>query len=224
MMQQQLPLLPILGYNKRISIEKSKVVLCEGLEETLFFPRMFAAVNRLDLVNNIQLLTYDGKTKLSSFITNGLIKMPGYDLITSLGIMMDADGEPEGVQPSFESIKNSMGLLPFPIPNNPGEVALNNNLKSTIWILPDNRSRGEFEDVCINALTNHPMFQCLEPLKQCIQTKGCAIPRSAKAPLYTILAWKEPCGRRLGEIGNDFIRSWDLSAFNDLIDNFFGRL
>lgn len=223
-MQEQLPILPILGTNKRKTIEKSKVVLCEGLEETLFFPRMFTAANRLDLFHSIQLLTYDGKSKLSSFITNGLTKMPGYDSITSLGIMMDADGEPEGVMPSFDSIRNSMSLLPFPIPNNLGEVTINNNLKSIVWILPDNRSRGEFEDICINALTNHLIFPCLEPLKQCIQSKGCTIPRSAKAPLYTILAWNEPCGRRLGEISNDFICSWNLSAFNDLIDNFFNKL
>lgn len=223
MMQQRL-FLPEVGHNKRSTIERSKVVLCEGLEETLFFPRMLRAANRHDLLNSIQLLTYDGKTKLSNFIANGLLKMPGYDSITSLGIMMDADGEPEGFEPSFESIKYAMRSLPFPIPNNPGEVAVNINLKSIIWILPDNHSRGEFEDVCMNAVTNHPVFPCLEQFKRCIQSNGCTIPRSAKAPLYTILAWNEPCGRRLGEVSNEFISSWDLSAFDKLINDFFAKL
>lgn len=215
---------PELGHNKRRIIDKSKVVLCEGLEETLFFPRMLLAAGRQDLLNSIQFLTYDGKTKLSNFIAKGLTKMPGYDSITSLGIMMDADGDPEGIQPSFDSIINAMGSLPFPKPNTPGQVVVNNILKTIVWILPDNRSRGEFEDVCINAVANQSMFPCIESFKQCIQSKGCTIPRSAKAPLYTILAWNEPCGRRLGEIDDNFICSWDLSAFDNLVNNFFNQL
>lgn len=215
---------PELGYNKRETIEKSKVVLCEGLEETLFFPRLFVAAQRRELLDSIQLITYGGKKKLPGFITNGLMKMPGYDLITSLGIMMDADGEPEGVLPSFRSVQNALESIPFPIPGDLGQVSISNNLKSIVWILPDNQSSGELEDVCIKALRTHPIFSCLEPLKTCVQAKGYTIPRSAKAPLYTILAWNEPCGRRLGELGDDFICSWDLSAFDNVINDFFAQL
>lgn len=185
---------------------------------------LFVAANRLDLLHSIQLLTYDGKNNLSRFITNGLIKMPGYDLITSLGIMMDADGDPEGVLPSFKSVQKALKSIQFPIPGEPGQVSISNNLASIVWILPDNQSSGEFEDVCIKALRTHPIFSCLEPFKTCVQAKGCTIPRSAKAPLYTILAWNEPCGRRLGELGDDFIRSWDLSAFDNVINDFFAQL
>ena len=137
---------------------------------------------------------------------------------------MDADDEPEGVQPSFNSIRSAMRSLHFPIADNPGEIAVDDNLRSVIWILPDNISRGEFEDVCINALKDHPIFSCLEPLKECLQSNGCIIPRSAKAPLYTILAWNEPCGRRLGEISDDFISSWNLSFFDNVINGFFDLL
>ena len=131
---QQLPIEPIIGHNKITSIEKSKVVLCEGLEETLFFPRLFKAAKRLDLLENIQFLTYDGKNKLAYFVTNGLEKLPGFNSITSLGIMMDANGEPEGVQPSFQSIQNVFRSISFPTPNNPGQVATDKNLKSITWI------------------------------------------------------------------------------------------
>jgi hypothetical protein len=206
------------------SIQKLKVVLCEGIEETRFLPRLFIAVGKPELNENIQFLPYNGKAKLGNFITNGLVKMPGYDSITSLGIMMDAYGDPEGVKPSFNSVKYAMRLIEFPIPKKPGVLATQGNLKSIAWILPDNLSGGEFEDICVNAVANQPMYSCIAPLRKCIEKKGCAIPRSAKAPLYTILAWNEPCGRRLGEISNDFIRSWDLSAFDNVINNFFSQL
>ena len=137
---------------------------------------------------------------------------------------MDADGEPQGVKPSFDSIKYALRSTLFPIPKKSGFVATNNNLKSIVWILPDNQSAGEFENICVNAISNHPLYGCIEPLRQCIETKGCVIPRSAKAPLYTILAWNEPCGRRLGELSDDFIYSWDLSAFDNVINNFFAQL
>ncbi len=137
---------------------------------------------------------------------------------------MDASGEPEGVLPSFKSVQNALRPLPFPIPRSPGQGSILNSQKSIVWILPDNHSSGELEDVCIEALRTHPMFSCIEPFKTCIQDKGCTIPRSAKAPLYTILAWNEPCGRRLGELGDDFIGSWDLSAFDNVINDFFAQL
>ncbi len=221
---QEFPIEPIIGRNRATSIEKSKVVLCEGREETLFFPRLFKAAKRVDLLENIQFLTYDGKNNLARFVTTGLGKLPGFNSVTSLGVMMDANGQPEGVQPSFESIVNVFRSISFPIPNNPGQVATDNNLKSITWILPNNQSPGEFEDICMQALAIHPLFPCLEPFGQCAQSKGCIIPRSAKAPLYTILAWNEPCGRRLGELSDDFICSWDLSAFDTLTRDFFGQL
>ncbi len=219
-----LPMEPATQIGKRTSIQKSKVVLCEGIEETRFFPRLFKAVKKSDLLENIQFISYDGKRKLDNFIKNGLVKFPGFDLVTSLGIMMDADGEPEGVNPSFDSIKHAMGSTGFPIPVKSGFVATNNNLKSITWILPDNQSAGEFENICIDAISNHPIYCCIEPLRKCIETKGCVIPRSAKAPLYTILAWNEPCGRRLGELNDDFICSWNLSVFDNVINNFFAQL
>ena len=221
---QQPTVEPLIGRNKATSIEKPVVVLCEGLEETLFFPRLFRATNRTNLSQKIQFLTYDGKNNLPRFVANGLIKLPGFKSITSLGVMMDADGEPEGVQPSFQSIQNVLRTIFYPVPDTPGQLATTGNLRTIIWILPDNQSRGEFEDICLRALTAHPVFPCLEAFKECLQCKGCTIPRSAKAPLYTILAWDEPCGRRLGEISNDFICSWDLSAFDNVINSFFAQL
>jgi hypothetical protein len=223
-MMNQISTMSIIGRNKTTSIEKPKVVLCEGLEETVFFPRLFKVMNRIDLFEGIQFLTYDGKNNLPNFTINGLVKLPGFKSIASLGIMMDSDGEPEGVQPSFQSIQNILRTLFYPVPDTPGHLATTGNLKTISWIFPDNQSRGEFEDVCVKALSTHPMFPCLESLRKCIGTKGCVIPRSAKAPLYTILAWHEPCGRRLGELGDNFLSTWDLSAFQNIIGDFFDQL
>jgi hypothetical protein len=39
-----LPIAPLPQTRKPTSIQKSKVVLCEGIEETRFLPRLFRAV------------------------------------------------------------------------------------------------------------------------------------------------------------------------------------
>lgn len=173
---QQPTLETLIGRNKTTSIEKPAVVLCEGLEETIFFPRLFKATNRNDLSQRIQFLTYDGKNNLSHFVAKGLPKLPGFKSISSLGVMMDADGEPEGVQPSFQSIQNVLRTLFYPIPDYPGQPATTGNLRTVIWILPDNQSGGEFEDICIRALTTHPAFSCLEAFKECLQANPAPFP------------------------------------------------
>lgn len=210
--------------SKKTTIEKPKLVLCEGYEETVFLPRILKLTGRLDLYQSIQFMAFNGKSKLEKFLTKGLVQLPGYSKLTSLGIMIDSNGQPEGFPASLQKVQGALGSIGWPVPQGAAQTSEQGNLRSIIWVLPDNESLGEFEDLCMKALAQHPLLPCIDIFLRCAQSKAHPLPSSAKAPLYTVLAWTKPCGRRLGELDDAILCDWQLQAFQPLIDTFLSRL
>jgi hypothetical protein len=97
-------------------------------------------------------------------------------------------------------------------------------LKVTIWIMPDNSSSGEFEDLCLKALAGHPFVPCLGPLENCVKQQKVKTGKGAKARLYTVLAWLDPPGRRVDQCNDAQISQMDLSVFDPIVRDFFSLL
>ena len=142
--------------------------------------------------------------------------------VNSIGILIDADDD--GHEPSLRKAQHALRLAGFPVPASAAEVCSNAGKQSVIWIMPDNKSPGELEDLCMRALQNHYLIPCLEEFEKCAINHGHGTTISAKTHLYTLFAWLNPPGKRLAEINDTFIKSWSLEIFRPILDDFFHKL
>lgn len=206
-----------------MELNKSKLVVVEGKEETLFLPRLLKTCNKSDLCADIQFLPCDGKDKLDTFLKS-ITKYTGFNLVRSIGIILDANGQPDGIQSSLDKTKNALSSINFPVPTSAGIPVIANNKKSIIWIMPNNKDNGELEDLCLNSLKKQRLMPCIQKMRDCIKKVSPKQKISAKSLVYTYLAWLDPPGKRLGEISNSEIGCWDCTAFEPLLSNFFSKL
>lgn len=197
-------------------IERPKIVVCEGLEEERFLPRLLENCNALRLSQDLQFFNCEGKTKLKSFLLS-FTSFTGFYQVTSIGIVIDANREPKGVEPSFKKAQNALKSIKFPIPSSLGQPVESDGKKAGIWIMPDNQSNGELEDLCLEAAKQHSLMPCVKQLEDCILKTGWPPSKSAKSPLYTLLAWLDPPGRRLAELDDSDILCLNLEVFSPFL-------
>jgi len=208
-----------------VVIQRQKLVIGEGIEEERFFPKLLKfygrGINRPNLGDSLQFLNCGGKNRLKGFLS-ALVRQADFNGVNSIGIVVDADDD---LRANFQSVIGALESLSLPTPSAPGQPQTLGNLQVVIWVLPDNASQGELEDLCLEALKNHPLIPCVDSLISCAtsilpdQTSS-----SSKAKVYSWLACWEPPGRRLGELRDEQLNTWDLSVFQRLVNGFFLRL
>lgn len=209
--------------DRRCEFEKPKIVVTEGLEEERFFPRLLSIRNKSPLSDGIQFVNCGGKSNLENFL-KGASDFTGFSQVKSIGIILDADSQPQGVQPTFEKAQNALRSIQFPVPTQMGKPEVTTGKRAIIWVMPNNQDDGELEDLCLAALTNHALIPCVQQIEECVGRIAKSPSKSAKSRLYTLLAWLDRPGRRLAELSDSEIQSWDLKVFESLITTFFSQL
>jgi len=206
------------------NIVKNKVVLTEGDNEAGFLPRLLGIIGRNDLNENIQFLSYDGKSKLdSTLITLNTAIESFRSKDQSLGIIIDSDGTPKGFARTLQKAQNALRKIGFPEPPTAVDPVYDNGKRAAIWVMPDNHRLGEFDDLCLDALVDHPLMTCVDNMQECASQTIGLHSKLAKSRLYTILAWVGP-PKRLHECSNTFIQQMNASVFDRFINSFLSRL
>lgn len=209
--------------DRRCEFEKPKIVVSEGLEEEVFFPRLLSVCNESTLSEGIQFVSCGGKANLNNFL-KGASSWTGFNQVKSIGIILDADSQPEGVRSTFEKAQNALRSIHFPAPTQMAKPEVRNGKRAIIWVMPNNQDDGELEDLCLVALANHALIPCVRQIEKCVDRIAKPPSKSAKSRLYTLLAWLDRPGRRLAELSDSEIQSWNLKAFEPLITTFFSKL
>lgn len=209
--------------DKRIEFEKPKIVVSEGIEEERFFPRLLRICDKPSLSETIQFVNCGGKSNLENFL-KGARDFTGFNRITSIGIVLDANGQSQSVQSSLQRAQNALSLIQFPVPTQLGMPEALSGKRAIIWVMPNNQDNGELEDLCLEALSKHFLMPCVGQIESCVNGLAQRPTKSAKPCLYTLLAWLDPPGRRLSELSNNEIQNWDLNVFEPLITTFFSQL
>jgi hypothetical protein len=199
-----------------IEISESNVLIVEGQDEKLFFD---ALLNYMGIT--IQVLPIGGKTKIRSSMELLAIS-PNFPIINSIGIVRDADSDPNA---AFQSVKNALRLANnnleadvFPIPDVP-LVTVGNELRLSVMILPKIDKPGMLEDICLEAVKNDCAIECIDEFFGCIAGRNCLMPENAsKARIQIFLASRKEPGKRLGEAAKAGYFSWESEAFNRLKD------
>lgn len=125
--------------------------------------------------------------------------------VKSLGIVVDADENPEGRKQRIKQIYKSLGKTSDDNVTKDGLIfELESGIKFGIWMMPDNQNQGMLETFLSYLITeNNPeddhLWQYTQEVVKEARQKGATYKEvhSDKAKIHTWLAWQDEPGRQL---------------------------
>ena len=148
-------------HNKPEVITHTKVLLVEGQDEVNLFTELLADIG---LGNAVQVFEVGGTEKFAKELS--VLKLrSGFHQITSIGIVRDADRDPQG---AFQSICSALRSAKLPEPTAPLRP-IAGPPQVTAMIVPDADTSGMIESVCLNSVSDDPAMACVEQYFQCLQ-------------------------------------------------------
>jgi hypothetical protein len=169
------------------SITKPKILAVEGTDEINFFTALLKVLK----ISDVQILDFKGKTNFSANI-KALPNIPGYDLVSKIGLIRDADDkEPKS---AFDSLVAALNKVQIPAPTELNSFTAESPSVG-IFIMPDNVKKGMLEDLCLKYVEDLPENKCIEEYFCCINK----IPDElSKSMIQIYLAGKNPLVNSLG--------------------------
>jgi len=189
------------------NITSSKLICVEGKDEVNFFTSLFSFLE----ISGVQILDFNGKSNFRAKI-KALKLTRGFDIVTKLALIRDADEHPpESAFTSLSSILSSANLA-----SPPNNQEFSDSLPSVgIFIMPGDDNTGALEDLCLRSIAEEESYSCIEEFFECVDTE---LSHISKAKVLCYLASKEPYSNSLGRGAQK--GHWDFSndSFQSLID------
>lgn len=191
-----------------LRIEKSKLLIVEGKDEEQFFTAM---IDYLQL-GDVQVAGIGGKTKIRPEL-KALVKEPPFSAVSSLGVVRDADTDPEA---AFLSVRDALAAARLPCPKKPCQL-IKGPPKVHVMILPSPANKGSLEDVCLESIVNTPGMICAAEFFACLGKSGVTLPKQfSKAKVRAFLASKENPTLPLGLAATKGYWPFEHEAFKPL--------
>ena len=186
---------------KPAKIVQPRLLLVEGNDDRHFFQRLLGRRQ----TPNVQIIEYGGTAQLGNFLANTLVIDPTFsELVEIVGVVRDADRD---YQSAFDSVQGSLRHASLPVPNAPmttANGALDGaDIRVSVYIMPDNGSRGDLETLCLKAVRDAPAAPCVDRYFECLQSIGHVPRQESKARLRAFLA---------SNPGNPTLRTGDAIA------------
>lgn len=197
----------------RSPITYAKVLLVEGADAFYFFKGLLI---HLGLLSVVEVRNYGGGNDLTAYLD--LLRVtPGFERVTSLGIIRDA--EQLDATRVFRSVSDSLKQVNLPVPPQP--LTLTDGLPAvSVFILPDCAGPGALETLCLQSVSGDPALPCVDEYFQCVQRQGHALPNNLlKARLHAFLSSRAQPNLRLGQAAHEGYWPWENVAF-DLLKQF----
>jgi hypothetical protein len=183
------------------AIEKTRILLGEGVEEELFFGALLKHLG----IPGVQVENYGGKSKLGDYL-KALSLRTGFSQVQKVGITRDADEDPAGAAASVTKLIAEAG---FP-----------DGVTVTSMILPDNLSAGALENLFLRTISGKAIEACIEDYVTCaaraLGRGHTTTANMAKARIHTWLAAQEEPDLRLGIAAQKGLVEFDSPAFESL--------
>ena len=206
----------------------TKLLLVEGKDDLRFFRAMSRHLGMTD----ISVSSYHGKGNLRNDLSDR-VRSPGFQAVSSLGIVRDAD---DSSISAFDSVISSLRRVNLPTPDAPAMPVEWDGLRVSVLIVPPYGSQGELENVCLRSIEGRSEMQCVESYFDCLSDMEPPIAGNhiAKARLLSYLAVgpvrvtgsgeisrRQP-GLRLGEAAEAGVWDWSSAAFQQVRDFLIG--
>ena len=146
--------------SKKIQIQNQKLLLVEGKDDEVFFKAFLEKKN----INEIQVISSDGNRQLQQLFPI-IKKTPGFDKVTSLAVIHDADTDPCKAFQSICSVLKNNGMN---IPDKLGKFILGTP-KVGVFIIPDGKSEGNLESLCLSTVESKNIIKCIDLFMDCIK-------------------------------------------------------
>lgn len=191
------------------TLTHSKQLLVEGRDGVAFFA---ALLNQLGQ-REIQIQNFGGITELRPFL-KALRNEPGFEeIVTSLGVIRDAETNPQG---AFQSVRDALRASGLPASEKP-EVVESGSPQTVVLILPNASTPGMLETLCLESVANEPAINCVDHYFDCLNQQTGFSPNNVfKARLHAFLSAKPKPGLRVGDAASAGYFPWDHPAFDHI--------
>jgi hypothetical protein len=166
-------------------------------------------LRHIKLNDYIQVQNFGGVTELNDFLA-ALAKMSAFDTVDTLGIVRDAE---KSAGRALQSVCSSLKRRGLPFPKAPG-LFEGSEPKVGVFILPDGKSPGMLEDLCLRSVGDDPAMPCLDRYFGCLETADSLPKNLSKGRVQAFLASRAQPGLLLGEAAGRKYWPWDHTAFN----------
>lgn len=181
----------------------------EGEDDKLFLE----ALLRHEGIPGMQVIAVGGKTQLPANL-KALRAAPQFgSVVRSLGVIRDADADPDA---AFRSVCGALYHAGLPTPPAPAELAAGPP-RVGVFVLPSGSQRGALEDLCLAAVADDPAYPCVEQYFQCLAHASVECPREwSRARMQVFLASRAEIDRRLGVAAQAGYIPWASPVFDGL--------
>ena len=204
----------------RAPVTYAKVLLVEGKSAFEFFK---ALLRRLQILDQVEIRNYGGVDQLPNYLRT-LPAIDGFRRVTSLGIIRDAESNAtaafNSVHRAMEKAQSVKKLNPrLVVPSAPEKPCIKTSgiPSVSVFILPDCRTPGMLETLCLDSVRNDPALQCVEEYSKCLVRSGFNLgAKSDKAKLHTFLASRLQPDLLLGQAAHEGYFPWESPAFESI--------
>ena len=202
-------------------IDKPKQLVVEGRDVEEFLK---ALLRNMGLEEEIQIQNFGGVAQLANFLQEFQDILQAIRIargfrgflaqgIASLGVVRDAErySEPEDAFKSACSALNGIGLTaPSQIERFEGS-----NPRVGVLILPDAKTKGMLETLCLRSVEDYPAMQCVNEYFDCVKEQLGSLPKNMdKARVQAFLASTPEYVPHLGLAAHRGYWAWDSPAFD----------
>lgn len=190
-----------------ISIISTRLLLAEGQEEERFWQALLHGRGRYD----IQVIPGAGKTTLGASL-RAVTQTPGFDQVSWLGIVRDADSDAHA---AFQSVRSALTQSSLPVPSGPWQRA-GTQPEVVAIILPDGQATGDLEELVWQAVASEPAGPCVTAFMDCLEAAGIVPSPRTKARVHAFLSSRTPPDMRLGDAALRGLIPLESAVFDSL--------
>jgi hypothetical protein len=191
------------------NVTKPKQLLVEGRDAEAFF---YPFIETLDIMD-IDIQNYGGIKELPDFLGQ-LTKNSNFrSLVTSIGIVRDAEENNEG---AYQSVQSALRNCSLPVPEKPNQPS-RTTPKVSVFILPDANSTGMLETLLLRAVGADPVMSCVDEFLNCVEHKTAYSPTPPeKAKVLAFLASRKQIKPLIGHAALAGYWGFENPAYNEL--------
>jgi hypothetical protein len=183
----------------------TKLTLVEGKDEVNFYSALNSRTGQVET----DIRSFEGVNNLRGTL-EALRGIEGFDRLTALGIVRDAEGNGNA---AFQSVRDALRDTGFAVPDRGLERA-GAGPAVIVLINPDERSAGRFEDVCADSVRGTPVMRCVEEYIACLKGLGEGmLAREWKTRIHAFIAAQEHPEVSLGVAAKYGYFPFDHKAF-----------
>jgi hypothetical protein len=194
-------------------ITAPRLLVVEGEDERRFFGALIRHLGlEKDVNSRIQILALEGKSGLRAKF-KALTSASGFLRVTCLGVVRDADDDPNA---AFSSIQDALDHVGLSVPEK--IMTLVGAKPAVIVTLVPDKGPGMLEDICLAAVQKDPAMACVTKYFSCLRGNGISsFQNAAKSNVQAFLASRREV-KRLGEAAQAGYWPWNAQAFRPVTD------